>query len=159
MTRQVGDWTLEEEIGRGAMGIVHRASYQLKAGTFAVKEILGHMAQDEKLRQLFLREAATASDLIHKNIVRTYLPFQHEGALYFPMECLKGKALDALQHTRDEPWSVKETVKILRQASAGLGYAHSQNPAIVHRDIKPGNLFVCDDGTVKVLDFGLAKLN
>ncbi len=95
--------------------------------------------------------------LRHPNIVTADMPFEQDGQLYLPMELLAGQALDAAIEARPGPWSVQASVRIVAQAAAGLGFAHRQVPSVLHRDLKPGNLHLAPDGTVKVLDFGLAK--
>ena len=100
-----------------------------------------------------VREARTAGNLRHRNIVRVYDIGQHKGWLYLVMEYLEGEPLD--RHTKaGNALPIRDKVGILIQLCSGLAYAHSFG--VVHRDIKPANIFVLPDGAVKILDFGLA---
>ncbi len=151
------EWTLHEEIGRGGMGIVYRATHDIVPGNHAIKAVKPELLSDGESRQRFLQEAALVARLRHANIVTADMPFEQDGQLYLPMELLAGQALDVALDARPGPWPVAAAVRIVAQAAAGLGFAHRQTPAVLHRDVKPGNLQLAPDGTVKVLDFGLAK--
>ena len=150
------EWTIHEVIGRGAMGVVRRATHSLQSREFAIKILGSDLAGKREERVRFLREAAAAASLRHPNVVETLLPFEEDGALFLPMELLRGRSLYDLMRARRRPWPIGTAAAYVAQAAAGIGCAH--DAGILHRDITIGNLFVLEDGwTVKVLDFGLAK--
>ncbi len=156
--QRIREWTLEEEIGRGGMGVVYRARHQFMDGRFALKMIRPEFSTDEQLRGRFLREIRSAVKLKHPNIVESYPPFEEGGQLYLPMELLRGHSLGEELKRRPEVWPWPKAVECIQQASRGLGAAHAQG--LIHRDVKPGNLFLMREiGAlrIKVLDFGLVK--
>ena len=157
--KTIREWTLEDEIGVGTMGIVYRATHKYSASPYAVKRIHVEFSRDAERRRYFEREAAIAVSLNHPNIVRTSPAFSDdEGGLYLPMELLEGQSLDDFVHAhaagvRDEA----QIIAIARSVSSALAYTHKLTPPIVHRDLKPANIFRLTDGSIKVLDFGLAR--
>ena len=154
--QQIREWTLAEEIGRGAIGVIYRATHKYLKGEYAVKALRSSMVGNDSARMRFLREAETAAALKHPNIVETLPAFEVGGRLYLPMEMLRGNSLLALIDATRDQWSYERVRYCAAQAAAGLGFAHDKE--VLHRDVKPSNLMVLDDGrTVKVLDFGLAK--
>ena len=155
-SKVVREWTLEREIGRGAMGAIYRATHRFNEGYFALKVLRSDKATSRDLRDRFLREARVAASLKHENIVDTLPAFEEQGRLYIPMQMLRGNSITTLLQARDTPWPVDAVTTWMHQAARGLAYAHGAG--VIHRDVKPGNLFVCDDGrTLKLLDFGLAR--
>lgn len=157
MARTIREWTLLEEIGRGGMGVVYKATHEILPGYWAVKVIRPELTEDVESRQRFVSEVLVLSRLRHDHIIEIQTPFQEAGQLYLPMEYLTGRSVKDMLDKDQSPWPAERAVDVIRQAAAGLGYAHRQNPSVLHRDIKPGNIQVLDDGRVKVLDFGLAR--
>ena len=157
MDRVVREWTLHEEIGRGGMGVVYRATHEILKGSWAVKVMLPHLADDPEYRSRFMSEASVLADVQHVNIISVQTPFQEKGQLYLPMELLTGRSLAEALRVEKGPWSVMAATDVLRQVAAGLACVHSQRPAVLHRDIKPENIQITDEGTVKIFDFGLAR--
>ena len=157
MARVVREWTLLEEVGRGGMGVVYSATHEILTGAWAVKVIRPELSEDKESRLRFLQEASILARMQHPNIVATQTPFLEGGQIYLPMEYLSGQSLEQILKADGTLWSAERAVNIIRQVAAGLGYAHRQSPAVLHRDIKPGNIQLLDDGGVKVLDFGLAR--
>ena len=155
MGRRVGDWQLEETIGKGGMGVVFRATHALIEGDFAVKMLRPELAQDESVLKRFLSEVQKSRLLDHPNIVRMEIPFRHDGAIFLPMELLRGRTLAELISDEPGAWPIDRTLDMIGQAATGIGHAHSRS--VLHRDVKPENLFVTNTGRVKLLDFGLAK--
>ena len=157
--QRIQGWTLHEELGRGGMGVVYRATNHLFPDrAFALKAIRPDLVGDASLRTRFLREAAHAHGLHHRNIVRCELAFEADGHIYLPMELLRGRALSKALLDEAGPWRWQRAADVARQAAAGLGNAHGSG--LLHRDVKPGNLFlaqVAGGETVKLLDFGLVK--
>jgi formylglycine-generating enzyme required for sulfatase activity len=155
----VREWTLGAELGRGGMGIVYDARHQLLPGAFAMKVIRPEFAQDPSLRQRMLQEASLLSTLRHEHIVLAQAPFEEAGVLYLPLERLEGEPLDVRLRREAGPIAVAECVAVGLQTAAAVAFAHSRG--VLHRDLKPGNLFMTRKAGhpvwVKVLDFGLAK--
>jgi serine/threonine protein kinase len=158
--RKVREWTLHEELGRGGMGVVVRATHSYLSGDHAIKLIRPELLSDEEVHARFVREAWVLARLIHPGIVRVFPPFKENGQLHIPMEHLRGRtlagALDAAG-AEARPFPIARAVAIVGAAAEAVGFAHAQEPSVLHRDLKPGNVFVQEDGAVKVLDFGLAR--
>ncbi len=141
-------------IGRGGMGTVFKVRHRKLDHVRAVK-VLPAAASPEMIERL-RREASIATDLTHPNIVTVYdLEELGDGSLAIVMEFLRGNDLDAhvKQHGRME---VREVRKLFAGVADAIDRMHAQG--VVHRDIKPANLFLCEDGTLKVLDFGISRL-
>lgn len=149
-------------IGRGGMSTVYRAvdRLRLKARsprpTVALKVVNTGTGIDEDMVQLMHREARRVQDLVHPNIVRIYdwdTDGEHD---FMVMEFLEGRTLGAiLRETPDQPLAMSQVLTIVRAVGAGLAYAHAND--VVHADLKPGNVFLTSDGTIKLLDFGNSR--
>jgi eukaryotic-like serine/threonine-protein kinase len=154
-----GRYVLEAEIARGGMGSVWRARDEILTRTVAVKILLPSLSADEAFLQRFRREALAAARLTHPNIVAIYdtgserpegEPDEHH---YIVMEhCGRGTLADV---TGGGPSSPDRVVAIGSTICEALGYAHTLE--VIHRDVKPDNVLINDDGTLKVADFGIAK--
>lgn len=151
--RQIGPYTVLSEIGRGGMGTVYLAKDQELDRDVALKALSPSWAQDSVRVERFRQEARLAA-ITHPNIAHVYRPVEDEGRYFFVMEFVHGTTLRQLLN--EGGLEVRKAVDIAAQVAAGLAAAHARG--VVHRDIKPENIMVCEDGTVKVLDFGLAKL-
>ncbi|MFI1167562.1 tetratricopeptide repeat protein [Streptomyces sp. NPDC020801] len=157
-----GRYRLLEPIGRGGMGEVWRARDESLGRHVAVKclEPIGsHHDQSfsRVLRERFRREARVAAALQHRGVTVVHDFGEWDGVLYLVMELLDGRNLgQLLQDNRHHPLAVEEIVEIAEQVAAALGYTHQQG--IVHRDLKPANIMRLPDGTVKICDFGIARL-
>lgn len=142
--------------GQGGMGAVYRATHRLMEREVALKVINLEMMDRPEAIERFHREVKAAARLSHPNIVAAYDAEQVGGVHLFVMEYVDGQNLaEAVRH-RERPFSVAEACDFIRQAALGLQHAHAQG--MVHRDIKPQNLMLTREGTVKILDFGLASL-
>jgi serine/threonine protein kinase/tetratricopeptide (TPR) repeat protein len=155
--KKVSRYRVIKVIGGGGMGMVFEAE-DLKLGRHvALKFLPEEMANDAIALQRFEREAQTASALNHPNICTIYTVEEYEGRPFIAMELLEG---DTLQHriatSEPRPIPLDELLSIAIQICDGLQAAHDKD--IIHRDIKPGNIFLTRQGPVKILDFGLAKL-
>ena len=147
--RRLGRYELVSEIGRGGAGIVYRARDPELKRTVALKRISRFATENEKVR--FLREAQTAAQLRHPNIVGIYDVGEAEDEMYIAMELVEGRPLDSA--SIDLPR--QRRVEIVRDVARVLQVAH--DAGIAHRDITPGNIMLRPDGQPVVLDFGLAR--
>ncbi len=152
----VGQYKLLSLLGTGGMSTVYLAEHTLSGQRRAIKVLPRARVNDKSYLDRFLREGRAAASLNHPNIVRIYDLANEDDVYYMVMEYVAGVDLHQ-KIQRDGPASIVEALNYLEQAATGLGYAHSKQ--IVHRDIKPANLLLADDGTVKVLDLGLALLS
>jgi serine/threonine-protein kinase len=137
------------------MGVVYRAHDTLLERVVALKIISTSIEDNPELRERFFREARAAGQLSHRNIITIHDLGEHEGQPYLAMEFLTG---EDLQHrlSRQEPMSLRRKLEVAAEICDGLAYAHRRG--LVHRDVKPANIFITDDGVVKLLDFGLARM-
>jgi serine/threonine-protein kinase len=154
MTGQVvGGYRIEERLGRGAMGTVFKATQLSLGRTIALKVLAHELTKDAKFCEMFLKEARAAGSLNHPNIIQVYDVGDEKGSYYFSMEfAAKGSVLDELQERKTI--ALPRAVRIIRDACSALDYA--ERKGLVHRDIKPDNLMVMEDDTVKLGDLGLA---
>ena len=154
--QRIGRYNIIAELGKGAMGVVYKATDPNIGRIVAVKttRLDTHgLAADDLLRR-FQNEARSAGTLSHPNIVTIYDAGEENGVFYIAMEYLEGETLDALL-SRHRSLPVEKVIEIVRQVCAGLDYAHSHG--VIHRDIKPANIMLASGGAVKVMDFGIAK--
>jgi serine/threonine protein kinase len=153
--KNLGKYEVLGELGRGAMGIVYRARDPMINRFVALKTITTGVADDPALLERFYREAQSAGGLQHPNIVTIYDLGQAGAHPYIAMELVEGENLEQLIARRAElPVTVK--LDYAMQACRAFDFAHKRG--IVHRDIKPGNVMVSKEGTVKVVDFGIARI-
>ena len=142
-------------IGRGGMGMVYRGLDEALEREVAVKTLTIEGTLDEESRQRFEIEAKAAAKLQHPNIITVFELGEDRGVPFIAMEMLPGVDLESLVRSGEE-MLLEEKLDIVIQVARGLAYAHEHR--IVHRDIKPSNIRLLDDGTVKIMDFGIAKL-
>jgi Tol biopolymer transport system component/predicted Ser/Thr protein kinase len=150
--RMIGRYRVIAELGRGGMGIVYKAEDTRLGRMVAVKCLPAGVLDDDAVHR-FHREARAASTLNHPHICTVYDEGEHDGAPFIVMEYLEGETLADRIHRG--PLPVEIGVDIAAQVAEALTIAHASG--IVHRDIKPGNVFLAARGAAKVLDFGLAK--
>jgi tRNA A-37 threonylcarbamoyl transferase component Bud32 len=150
-----GRYEILEEIGRGGMGVVYKARDKRLDRIVALKRLPDTLDNDPNAVALLLREARSAARLNHRNITTIYDIDRENGSWFITMELLEGDLL-ATTLRKQGPIAPHEVLSIGEQVAAGLGYAHERG--IVHRDVKPANLFVTRDSTLKLMDFGVAKI-
>jgi TolB-like protein/Flp pilus assembly protein TadD len=151
----VGRYTIEEKLATGGMGVLYRAHDPRLGRMVALKFLPPHLTADPEAKQRFLHEARAAAALDHPNICAIHEIADTEGGeLFIVMPLYEGETLK--ERIGRGPLAVEDAVDLALQAARGLTSAHRRG--IVHRDIKPSNLIVTSDGTLKILDFGIAKL-
>jgi len=153
--RRLGGFRILRELGRGGMGIVYEAEEETLGRRVAVKVLPGHAAFDATSRKRFLREASAAARLEHPNIVPIFSVGEEGGLPYYVMPLIEGSSLDRLiaeGRSADPRW----VADLGRQAAQALAFAHERG--VLHRDIKPANLLLDPQGTLRLTDFGLAKM-
>src|ERR1700726_3089782 len=156
---KAGRYEILGELGRGAMGVVYRATDPVIGRTVAVKTI--HLSEEgtglsrPELLSRFQIEARAAGLLTHPNIVVVYDAGEENGLFYITMELIEGKSLQSLLDF-GHGFPVPRILRILEQTCSALQFAHERN--VIHRDIKPANLMLTADDTVKITDFGTAKI-
>ncbi|HXG70011.1 MAG TPA: protein kinase [Gemmatimonadaceae bacterium] len=147
-------YRLEEEIGRGGMGVVYRAVDTRLGRVVAIKKLPTDATADPERNRRFVQEARSASALNHPHIVTIHGIDEHDGETFIAMEFVDGTPLDGL--LKGGPMPVATALEYAIQIAGALEAAHAAG--LVHRDIKPANIMITRDGRAKVLDFGLAKL-
>ncbi|MCP4214767.1 MAG: serine/threonine protein kinase [bacterium] len=152
MTMKFGKYEVENELGKGGMGVVYLAFDPVLERHVALKTIISSRSNTD-LKERFIREARSAGKLRHNNIVTIYDFGEHGDDLYIAMELLEGRDLDQLIKEKP-PMELTDKLEIIRQMCLGLHYAHQND--IFHRDVKPANIKILNDGHVKIMDFGLA---
>ena len=152
----VGRYEIIGELGRGAMGVVYKAKDPTIGRTVALKTMRldVHGLDAAEMVRRFQNEARAAGVLSHPNIVTIYDAGQHDGIFYIAMEFIQGTTLHELIAEK-HILTTEEVIQYSRQICRGLDYAHSHG--IVHRDVKPANIMITGNGTVKIMDFGIAK--
>ena len=153
--KRLGDFELQEEIGRGGMGQVYRARQISLDRDVAIKILPGNLSEVEEFRERFDIEAKAVASLVHENILQMYSKgVTDDGVHYFAMEYVDGEDLGNMLK-KGAAFSEGEAIGIAIQICRGLEAAWKKN--IIHRDIKPSNIILTKSGTAKIADFGLAK--
>ena len=142
-----------DRLGEGPLSEVYKAVDQRLGRTVALKILRSHAEIDPEADTRFLNEAKHNSNLVHENIATIYEYDQVEGTSYIAMEFLSGRTLDKILANRQLDY--EECLRIAQQLTSALELVHSRG--LIHRDLKPGNIMVLDDGSVKLLDFGIAR--
>src|SRR5712692_11707921 len=155
MPDKIGKYEVIERIGRGGMGMIFKAHDPVLDRPVALKVISSEIEVTDELRARFFREAQACAKLSHPNIVTVYDMGEDDGRLFIVMELLEGEELKRLMTDR-RALALEDKLSVMLQVCDGLHYAHRKG--IVHRDIKPGNIFLLRNGQVKILDFGIAQI-
>ncbi len=152
--RRFGLFRLIRRIGQGSMGAVFLAEHWLHQGHYAVKVIVPELSEDPEYGERFKREVESIARISHENIVRVFDSGQtNDDILYYVMEYLPGLSVKEIVEANGT-LPAGRVVYLLEQVCSALAAAHEKN--VIHRDIKPNNIFVCERDVVKVLDFGIA---
>jgi serine/threonine-protein kinase len=153
---KIGRYQVLERVGKGGMGVLYRGFDPVLDREVAIKLMHADFSEDtEQMRPRFYREARAAAKLNHRNIVTIFEFAEESNVPYIVMEFLKGTPLGARMNSQP-PLTIDDKLNVVAQLCDGLAYAHEQG--VVHRDVKPDNVFILEDGQVKLLDFGIAKL-
>jgi serine/threonine protein kinase len=154
---QLGRYVIQAELGRGAMGVVYKATDSVLERTVAVKTVNITLEREfaEKYEQRFYQEARAAGGLNHPNIVTVHDVGKAGDVVFMAMEYIEGVELRTLIG-EGRALRVSQAVSIAAQVAEGLAYAHQRG--VVHRDIKPANIMVVATGPVKITDFGIARM-
>lgn len=151
-----GRYKILKKVGQGGMGVVYQAEDTVLHRIVAYKVLPPSVRENPKILENFLQEARVAASLAHPNIVTVYDTGKNDSDLFITMEYVDGFTLKEYLDQRS-PLPIPELVRIAKQICLGLDYAHGRN--VIHRDIKPANVMLTkDQHTVKIMDFGLAKL-
>ncbi|MCX6558612.1 MAG: serine/threonine-protein kinase, partial [Candidatus Aminicenantes bacterium] len=143
------------QLGAGGMGVVYKAEDLNLRRMVALKFLPVEATRDPEIKRRFFNEARAASALDHPNICSVHeINETSDGLVFMVMACYTGQTLN--ERVRQGPLPIPEALRITMQTAEGLAKAHQKG--IIHRDIKPGNILLSEDGLVKILDFGLAKL-
>ena len=149
-----GRYELEEHVGSGGMSRVYRAHDRLLERTVALKILHEHYSQDEEYVERFRREARAVAQLAHPNVVTVIDRGEHEGRQFIVFEYVDGENLKQLV-AREGPLPAKQVIELGVQVASALASAHDRG--VVHRDVKPQNVILSEDGMPKVTDFGIAR--
>lgn len=150
-----GRYSLERELGRGGMGVVYLAREVRLDRPVAIKLLPPSRASDPKLRERFLREARTAAKLSHPNVIPIHAVEEIGEFVFFAMAYIEGETLTERVRRRG-PLPPSEAARVLRDVAWALAYAHGQG--VIHRDVKPDNILLENNGRVLVADFGIASV-
>jgi serine/threonine protein kinase len=161
LNEAVGAYKILGELGEGGMGVVYKARHRMEVkanqqgGDVAVKVLHAQYAQNTEYRERFEREASLGMKLNHPGIIRVFDLIQDSGSLAIAMEMAEGRPMSQMigHETGPIPWD--KAWPLFEQILTAVEYAHSQG--VVHRDIKPENVVVGTNGSLKILDFGIAK--
>jgi len=155
--KELGNYRVLEMIGKGGMAIVYKGQHKtLSRRVVAIKMLSASLEGDASFSERFFREAEVMDRLRHPNIVTLYDFIEEKGHYYIVMEYVAGKTLSEIIKEAAGPLSYAEIRAVFQQVLAGIGHAHRLG--IVHRDMKPGNIMINEDGEAKITDFGIARL-
>ena len=153
----LGEYRIIRQVGEGGMGKVFEAEERLSGRRVALKVLRPELSRSEAGRRLFANEMAILAGLDHPNVVRCLCCTEVEGELLMALELLEGRTLREVT-TSEGALDWVRAVGLVQQMARALSAAHDHEPAIVHRDLKPENVMILADGSVKVMDFGVAKM-
>ena len=155
MSKYIGSYEVVAELGRGGMGVVYKAREESLQRFVAIKMLASQLVDNESIALRFMREARAVADLNHPNVVQVFRVDRHEDQPYFVMEYVEGESLKQLIG-RENKLQPMRALQILKEVGSGLAAAHDKG--VIHRDIKPENIMLTKYGGVKVVDFGIARV-
>lgn len=156
MAMLIGQYKILEQIGEGGMGIIYKAEHETLEQIVAIKALPDKFISNAEIRARFIREAKIQAKISHPNIVKIHNFFEEDGNYYIVMEYVEGETLEKIiRNTGLIP--PNRCVDLIGQILDAIAYAHKKG--IIHRDIKPSNIMITPQGTVKIMDFGIAKLS
>lgn len=153
--RVIGTYKIEQKLGEGGMGAVYKGVDTMLDREVAIKALKPELASQTAVVERFRSEAVTLAKLHHPNIATLYSLFRQGDELYMVLEYVRGETLDEIM-TRNGALSAEQVIPAFCQILDGINHAHEVG--IIHRDIKPANIVMTENGTPKVLDFGIARL-
>ncbi len=154
---QMGEYLVRRLVGEGGMGKVYEAEERLSKRRVALKVLHPELSKSDHARKLFVNEMQILARLEHPNIVRSLASIEVGGEFVMVLEFLEGRTLRSVLHERGRlPWL--EAAQIVSSVASALATAHGQDPPVIHRDLKPENIMVVEGGSIKVMDFGIAKV-
>ncbi len=156
MSQMIGQYEIRALLGEGGIGQVHAAFDTILQREVAMKSLRPELLSDSNFVERFRAEATSLARLNHPNITTLYSLFPDGRNLYMVMELVRGTTLDTILEKRKTALDVRECLAIIAQAADGLDYAHTMG--VIHRDIKPSNLIISENGTLKIMDFGIARV-
>jgi serine/threonine-protein kinase len=151
----IRDYKIIKLIGQGGMGEVYLAEDIMLGKKIALKVLSQELSRNQNLINRFISEAKVQAALLHPNVVTLHSFFKEEGIYIMAMEYAEGRTIKELIH-KQGPINEKRAVKICLDILSGLSFAHSKG--IIHRDIKSANIMLADDDSIKIMDFGIAKV-
>jgi serine/threonine-protein kinase len=154
MPDRIGKYDILAKLGAGGMGVVYRGRDPQIGREVAIKKLTGNILAEPNMLARFYEEGKRTGQLNHPNIVTVFEIGDEHGEPYIVMECVDGEPLDKILRAGSQV-SLADKLEILEKICSALGYAHRKN--VIHRDVKPANIFVQRDGTAKLLDFGIAR--
>jgi eukaryotic-like serine/threonine-protein kinase len=155
-TRMIAHYEIRDLLGEGGIGQVHAAHDTVLGREVAIKSLRPELLNDSSFVERCRTEATNLARLNHPNITTLYTLLPDGGNLYMVMELVRGRTLEQIITERGTPFGSAEAVAVIGQAADGLSYAHQMG--VVHRDIKPANLIITDSGLLKIMDFGIARV-
>jgi serine/threonine-protein kinase len=156
LPENIGRYQIQSELGKGAMGVVYKAVDPNIGRTVALKTMRldVHGIEEAEMLKRFKHEAVLAGVMNHPNVITIYDAGDYEGVFYMAMEFMEGRTLQVVLHEQ-RVLPIEQVLSISKQVCAGLDFAHQRS--VIHRDIKPANIMLSEDGTAKIMDFGIAK--
>ncbi len=151
----IGNYKIEQKLGEGGMGAVYKGVDTMLDREVAIKALRPELASQTAIVERFRSEAVTLAKLNHPNVATLFSMFRHGEELYMVLEFVRGETLDTILRRRGA-LPAEEVVPVFCQILDGINHAHEYG--IIHRDIKPANMMLTEKGTLKVLDFGIARL-
>ena len=153
---EIPNYSIKKKFGKGAMGTVYLAFQEKLEREVALKVLLPSLAEDREITQRFITEAKIGAQLQHTNIISIYDVGEFDGNYYFAMEYLERNLNDVIKSSQEGKIQPEIALDIVKQISSALDYAHKKG--VIHRDVKPANILLRNDGTPVLVDFGIAKL-